>query len=458
MVRSCGRATAPRRGPRSSETSARGKRRAPRAADGHGDWLYFVANDGAHGRELWRSDGTATGTTLVKDLRAGADSSGSSTLTRVGPVLLFVADDGTHGAEPWSSDGTEAGTRLVADLAPGATGSDARVLSLVGSSVYFRATNGTQGDELFTVPAASFGDCAPPTVVCASDVTAEATAASGARVSYAPAQGGDDSGTPPQLGYSLASGAVFPLGDSAVVVTATDAAGNTETCSFVVKVRDTTPPQVTCPPAQEVVASGDKGGAVEYGAAQATDAVSTVTLSYSPPSGSTLPVGQTSVELTASDASGNSASCSFPVRVVSQATEDASGCGCRTGSAAEATGWLVVSLAALLRRRRREASVRRAEPRSPLTRPLRPVLPDRGFVIHGRASRRPCWRAIALPSLHAAQVTFTDVQEKHHAKQSQPMDRNRGARPVGDGLWSAHGGRKRPGHHGRRLPGGGRTS
>ena len=40
-------------------------------------------------------------------------------------TVLFAADDGVHGRELWRTDGTAAGTAMVADLAPGPTGSDA---------------------------------------------------------------------------------------------------------------------------------------------------------------------------------------------------------------------------------------------------------------------------------------------------------------------------------------------
>ena len=41
-------------------------------------------------------------------------------LTDVGGTLFFTADDGTHGQELWKSDGTKAGTVLVKDINPGA--------------------------------------------------------------------------------------------------------------------------------------------------------------------------------------------------------------------------------------------------------------------------------------------------------------------------------------------------
>ena len=83
----------------------------PRDLTNVGDTLFFSADDGTNGSELWKSDGTAAGTTLVEDINPG--SSGSSYpryLTNVGGTLYFQADDGTNGSELWKSDGTAAGT------------------------------------------------------------------------------------------------------------------------------------------------------------------------------------------------------------------------------------------------------------------------------------------------------------------------------------------------------------
>ena len=59
----------------------------------------FVAEDAQHGRELWKSDGTAAGTVMVKDIIAGQAGSSPSHLANVNGVLYFSAEDGVHGRE-----------------------------------------------------------------------------------------------------------------------------------------------------------------------------------------------------------------------------------------------------------------------------------------------------------------------------------------------------------------------
>lgn len=110
--------------------------------------LYFVANDGSNGGELWRSDGTEAGTTLVQDLRPGAAGSYPQGLTVAGGKLYFGADDGTHGFELWSYDAT-AGAELVADVNPGSGSSNASNLAAFGDGVLFAADDGTHGSELW---------------------------------------------------------------------------------------------------------------------------------------------------------------------------------------------------------------------------------------------------------------------------------------------------------------------
>lgn len=81
--------------------------------------IYFRADDKVHGKELWKSNGTAAGTVMVKDIYPGADGSGPENLAVSNGFLYFSADDGVNGAELWQSDGTEAGTQMLKDITPG---------------------------------------------------------------------------------------------------------------------------------------------------------------------------------------------------------------------------------------------------------------------------------------------------------------------------------------------------
>ncbi len=84
-----------------------------------GSTVFFAADDGVHGTELWKTDGTAAGTRMVKNIRPYGKSSYPDYLTSFKGALFFMADDGTHGQELWKSDGTKAGTVMVKDIHTG---------------------------------------------------------------------------------------------------------------------------------------------------------------------------------------------------------------------------------------------------------------------------------------------------------------------------------------------------
>jgi ELWxxDGT repeat protein len=82
-----------------------------------GGTVFFMGLGSEGGYELWKTDGTVAGTTLVKDINPGdAANSFPGEFAEMGGLLYFAADDGTHGVELWRSDGTAAGTQLVKDV------------------------------------------------------------------------------------------------------------------------------------------------------------------------------------------------------------------------------------------------------------------------------------------------------------------------------------------------------
>jgi ELWxxDGT repeat protein len=111
--------------------------------------LYFSAVTDATGGELFRTDGTPGGTTLVRDIAAGAGYSQIQSLTTVGNLVYFSATNGVDGSELWVSDGTAGGTVMVRDIANGSASSYPQGFAVMGGTLYFGATDLTHGSELW---------------------------------------------------------------------------------------------------------------------------------------------------------------------------------------------------------------------------------------------------------------------------------------------------------------------
>ncbi|MCE3296563.1 MAG: hypothetical protein K0R65_2277 [Crocinitomicaceae bacterium] len=171
--------------------------------------LYFAANDGQNGMELWTSDGTTQGTTLLKDIVSGSTSSSPEQLKVCGDKFYFIAkdpqntsrkalfvsngtsagtiklitlsantagiaasnyfqyysgnakvffkhDDGT-GFELWSTDGTVAGTALVRSIFPGAGSSNPDHFFEFVGKLFFNAEDDLNGKELWSTDGTSGG-------------------------------------------------------------------------------------------------------------------------------------------------------------------------------------------------------------------------------------------------------------------------------------------------------------
>ena len=113
------------------------------------DELYFGRSANGKGYELWKTDGTTSGTVMVKDVNTG---SGSALCNQYGSARLFTSTDdylyfsvkiGTTNADNaiWRTDGTTAGTQLVK------SGLVANGDVTIGDVVYIRGTYYTTNSD-----------------------------------------------------------------------------------------------------------------------------------------------------------------------------------------------------------------------------------------------------------------------------------------------------------------------
>jgi RNA polymerase sigma factor (sigma-70 family) len=166
-----------------------------------------------------------------------------------------------------------------------------------------------------TQPRPQAADTSAPVIVLPTGtVTREATGAAGARVTFT-ANAEDDVDGDVEVTCSPASGAAFALGTTEVSCAAQDAAGNEAEGSFEVEVVDSTSPTVAVPASLELEAAGPDGAPAAF-QARARDRVDAgLAVSCQPQRGAVLPLGETEVECTARDATGNVGRATFTVVV-----------------------------------------------------------------------------------------------------------------------------------------------
>jgi ELWxxDGT repeat protein len=127
-----------------------------------GSNIYFFANNGSDvgeaGKELWKSNGTSLGTSLVQNIDGSTSSSiaDGASLVVYQNKLYFAADNAVDGRELWSYDPAGTGANAIPVQIPintqNAGSADPTQLTVVGNnSLYFAATDGASGSELWSI-------------------------------------------------------------------------------------------------------------------------------------------------------------------------------------------------------------------------------------------------------------------------------------------------------------------
>lgn len=163
-------------------------------------------------------------------------------------------------------------------------------------------------------------DNTAPNITCPGTITqAAGSGTCAATVTYTTPSGTDNcAGVTTTLTAGQASGSSFPVGTTTNTFRATDASGNSTTCSFNVVITDGQPPAITCPGnITQAAATGTCSATVTFTAPTGTDNCSgaTTTQTAGQPSGTSFPVGVTTNTFRVTDASSNSTVCSFTVTV-----------------------------------------------------------------------------------------------------------------------------------------------
>jgi uncharacterized repeat protein (TIGR01451 family)/CSLREA domain-containing protein len=235
-----------------------------------------------------------------------------------GTTFVSVASPGSCTTPPVGGTGTV--TCTLASLASGSSATITLVVNVTapaGSTITNTATvsnstpdpspgnNSATAMTAVNAPVACAINCPP------NQAVSNTPNQCGATVNYPPPTTTGPCGA---VTCTPAAGSFFPRG--ATLVNCTTGAG--PSCSFTVTVNDTQAPAITCPPNQDVNSPGPTP--VTYPPPTVTDNCPGPTSNCVPPSGSTFPLGATLVNCTATDASSNTANCSFTVTVTTACT------------------------------------------------------------------------------------------------------------------------------------------
>ncbi len=317
-------------------------------ADADGRWSKALGNvaEGQHTYTAKATDAAGNTSGVSNARKATVDKTAPTAPTRVD--LLAASDTGASDTDNVTSDTTptfgvdaEAGSKvevykalegapdeLLGSADANASGAAEVTSKPLGDGSYTitakatdAAGNVSESSATINVKVGVTVDTAAPALTLPQDKVAEATGADGAAVEYA-ASASDKVDGDVAVSCSPASGATFAIGDTKVNCSATDKAGNKATGSFQVTVKDTTAPALDMPENKLVEATGADGAAVNF-ARTAKDAVDGAVAvnctkgdqAVAVNSGDVFPIGDTTVNCSATDKAGNKATDSFKVTV-----------------------------------------------------------------------------------------------------------------------------------------------
>ncbi len=194
-------------------------------------------------------------------------------------------------------------------------------------------------------------DTQPPVISCPAGVTAQTGAGCEASVpdliSSVTASDNCGAGGALTVTQSPAAGALVGLGTHTITVTATDAAGNSATCTTTLTVVDVTPPQVSCPAPLTASVGANCSAAVpnisqSITASDNCTSVTALVRSQTPAAGAAVGAGAHTITVTVRDAAGNTASCSTTLTVIDTAPPTIAACASNKTITADASGQAVV--------------------------------------------------------------------------------------------------------------------
>ena len=252
---------------------------------------------------------------------SGNDSTGTLTVRvrdTTGPVIDVPADRTVEATSPagatlsYDVDATDAVDGPRAATCSPVTGATFGF----GDTTVECTAEDTRGNASTATFVVTVEDTVKPALSVPDAVTAEADGPAGTVVDY-DVSATDAADADVTVDCIPAAGYRFPLGGTAVSCTAVDDHGNTTQKSFEVSVVDTTAPAVSVPDDRSLEATGPDGAPATYAAATASDTVDgDLPATCAPASGSTFPLGASTIICSATDAAGNTGSSSFTVSVV----------------------------------------------------------------------------------------------------------------------------------------------